>query len=189
MRRLIGKGIIILAIIAASLSSGKSDAQEVTPRDYFDAKNKVELATVEKYHLGKEDIWVEFESRHYSYVIIQLKFVLRYFPNHPRALELMGLVAKMMNQPHLAIPYYEKAVGYFPQYAITHAQYGNYLVDTGQAEKGVEKLQRALQIDPKLPVAYYWLWDAYTKIGNREMAQQIAEKAKELGLNVQDRPK
>jgi tetratricopeptide (TPR) repeat protein len=189
MRRLIGKSIIILAIIAVSLSAKKSDAQAVTPRDYFDPKNKATLVVVETRHLGKDSFWVEFESRRYYYALLELKFVLRWFPNHPKALELMGLIAKLQNQPHMAIPYYEKAVGLYPQYAITHAQYGNYLVDTGQAEKGIIRLQRALQINPKLAVAYYWLWDAYTKIGNPEMARQIAEKAKELGLNVQDRPK
>ena len=176
-------------MIVVSLSPGKPNAQVVTPRDYFDPRYRVELATVEKYHLTKETFWAEFKSKRYHYALNELKFVLRHFPNHPKALQLTELVAKMSNQPHLAIPYYEKAVRLFPQYAITHAQYGNYLVDTGQAEKGIEKLQRALQIDPKLPVAYYWLWDAYTKNGNVEMARQIAEKAKELGLNVQERPK
>jgi len=189
MRRLIGKSIIILAIIAVSLSPGKSDAQEVTPRDYFDPRYKTELATVEKYHLTKKTFWAEFESKRYHYAILELEFVLRHFPNHPKALQLMELVAKMSKEPHLAIPYYEKAVRLFPQHAFTHAQYGNYLVDTGQAEKGIGRLQRAIEIDPKLTVTYYWLWDAYTRTGNREMAQQIAEKAKELGLNVQDRPK
>jgi tetratricopeptide (TPR) repeat protein len=176
-------------MIVLSLSSGKSDVQAVTPRDYFDPKNKVALVTVEKNHLTKETFWKEFESRQYHYAIMELRFVLRNFPNHPKALQLMELIGKLTNQPHLVIPYYEKAVGLYPQYAITHAQYGNYLVDTGQAEKGIERLQRALQIDPKLAVAYYWLWDAYNKSGNLEMARQIAEKAKELGLNVQDRPK
>jgi len=46
-----------------------------------------------------------------------------------------------------------------------------------------------MQIDPKLRVAYYWLWEAYTKNGNVEKAQQIGEKAKELGINVQEKPK
>jgi tetratricopeptide (TPR) repeat protein len=189
MRRLIGKSIIILAMIVVSLSPGKPDAQGVVERDYFDPKYRLELVTVEKYHLTKETFWQEFESKRYHYALGELKFVLRHFPNHPKALQLMELVAKMTNQPHLVIPYYEKAVRLFPQHALTHAQYGNYLVDTGQAEKGIGRLQRAIEIDPKLTVTYYWLWDAYTRTGNREMAQQIAEKAKELGLNVQERPK
>jgi tetratricopeptide (TPR) repeat protein len=189
MGRLIGKNIIILAMIVLSLSSGKSNAQGVIPRDYFDPRHRLELATVEKYHLTKETFWMEFNSRRYHYALKELEFVLRHFPNHPKALQLTELVAKMSNQPHLAIPYYEKAVTLFPQYAITHAQYGNYLVDTGQAEKGIKRLRRAMAIDPKLAVAYYWLWDAYTRNGNLEMARQIAEKAKELGLNVQDRPR
>jgi len=170
-------------------SEERSDAQGVVPHDYFDQRYKVELATVENYHLTKETFWAEYESKRYHYALNELTFVLRHFPNHPKALQLAELVAKMSNQPHLAIPYYEKAVGLFPQHAITHAQYGNYLVDIGQAEKGIERLQGALQIDPKLAAAHYWLWDAYNKIGNQEMARQIAEKAKELGINVQERPK
>ena len=176
-------------MIVLSLSPGKSNAQGVTPRDYFDPTHRVELTTVEKYHLTKETFWMEFNSKRYHYALKELEFVLRHFPNHPKALQLAELVAKMWDKPHLAIPYYEKAVTLFPQHAITHAQYGNYLVDTGQAEKGIKRLQTAIEMDPKLPVAYYWLWEAYTKNGNVEKARQIAEKAKELGINVQERPK
>jgi len=188
MKRLIGKSILILAMIVLSLSPGKSGAQ-VTPKDYFDPRHRVELATVEKYHLGKENFWAEFEARRYNYALLELKYVLNNFPNHPRALQLMELVAKLTSKPHIVISYYEKAVTLYPGYAFTHAQYGNYLVSTGQTEKGIEKLQRALQMDPKLVVAYYWLWEAYTKKGSVEEARQIAEKAKELGINVQERPK
>jgi len=189
MRRLIGKSILILAMIVVSLNIGKSDAQEMLNMDYFDPQYKGKLITVESYHLTKETFWKKFESRQYNYALQDLSFVLRYFPNHPKALQLMELLGKITQQPHLAIGYYEKAVRLYPQYALTHAQYGNCLVDIGQTEEGIGRLRRAIQINPKLAVTYYWLWDAYTKIGNLEMARQIAEKAKELGLNVQDRPK
>ena len=189
MRRLIAKSIIILAMIMLSLNPGKSAARDARGLDYFNPEYKGELGEVEDYHLSKETFWKEFESRQYNYALQDLRFVLRYFPNHPKALQLMELLGKITQQPHLAIRYYEKAVKLYPQYALTHAQYGNYLVDIGQTEEGIGRLQRAIQINPKLAVTYYWLWDAYTKIGNLEMARQIAEKAKELGLNVQDRPK
>jgi Tfp pilus assembly protein PilF len=47
-------------------------------------------------------------------------------------------------------------------------------------------LKKAIEIDPKLSIAFKWLSEAYIKKGDIELARKTAEKAKELGLNVQD---
>src|SRR5215510_1062964 len=77
-----------------------------------------------------------------------LKYVLKYFPNHVKALMLMNIIAKLTNNPLLPIPYYERAIKFYPQYALTHAQFGAYLVDIGRADLGMTKLKRAIEMDP-----------------------------------------
>jgi Tfp pilus assembly protein PilF len=56
-----------------------------------------------------------------------------------------------------------------------------YLVDIGKIDAGIQKLQKAIEIDPGLGQAHAWLAKAYYKNGNSELARQAAEKAKALG--------
>ncbi|MEQ1846397.1 MAG: hypothetical protein ABL983_12595, partial [Nitrospira sp.] len=77
--------------------------------------------------------------------------------------------------------YYEKALAEFPQYAVTHAQFGHYLIEIGKAEEGIAKLKRAIEMDSKLKPAYVWLAEGYYTKGEHEQARQAAKKARALG--------
>jgi Tfp pilus assembly protein PilF len=122
-------------------------------------------------------------------VISNLKYVLRYFPNHPDALHFLSRIAKLTRTPSPPISYYHKALRLFPQHAYTHAQYGNYLAENSvnnvQIKEGMANLKKAIEMDPRLAVAYAWLANAYYKTGNSELVLQAAKKAKLLGC--QDR--
>ena len=109
------------------------------------------------------------------------EYTLERIVNHPRALILSQMVATAINKPRLPIKYYERALAHYPQYAITHAQYGNFLVEIGEIEAGIKRLKKAIQLDPKLSSAYGWLSNAYQKDGKEELAREFAEKAKALG--------
>ena len=111
----------------------------------------------------------------------ELSFLLKGFPNHPKGLMLLSIVAKMTKNPSFGVPFYKKALQVYPQYAITHAQYGNYLVEVGQVKVGIAKLKKAIEMDPKLAPAHAWLAKAYYKIGRAELAQLTARQAKALG--------
>ena len=112
--------------------------------------------------------------------IPELKFVLRYVPNHPKALQLMGVVARLTKKPKIARQYFEQAVGVFPKYALTHAQFGKFLVDIGRLEDGIEELEKAQALEPDLVMVFIWLAEAYNENGDVEKAKQAKEKAKEL---------
>jgi tetratricopeptide (TPR) repeat protein len=114
-----------------------------------------------------------------------LKYALDRFPNHPKGLMLAGVLARLTQSPMLAITYYEKALKLYPQHALTHAQYGLYLVDIGRAGEGIEKLERAIAMDPKLASAHAWLAKAYAQSGNTDRARQAATRARELGYRGQ----
>ncbi len=179
-------GIVSILIIFFSFSL-YLPVEAGTGNDYFTTPRDSELLyNVEKYHLSDETFMAKYKSGRYYYALQDLKFVLNYFPNHPNALMFMGSVAQLTKDSSLGITYYEKAIRLYPQYALTHAQYGEYLVNIGLVKEGIERLKKAIEIDPKLAIAYKWLSKAYTKNGDLEMALQAAERAKELGIDMRE---
>jgi Tfp pilus assembly protein PilF len=169
---------VILIVINLSLVRGESPLN----RDYFDdadpsvAKDK---ALIQQFHVSRIPDLIR--QGNYSAALEDINFGLRYFPNHPTALQLLGVVARLQGKPALAIGFFEKALSLFPQHALTHAQYGAYLVEIGNIKEGIEMLQKAVAIDPKLAAAHVLLSKAYTKAGNMELARQAADQARQLG--------
>ena len=155
-------------------------------QDYFTANQSLTtqqlLHLVDTYHTNK--VVASIREQNMNLAIVNLKYTLDRFPNHPRALMLLGSVAQFAKIPSLAIPYYERALKLYPQYALTHAQYGEYLVTIGRPDDGIARLKRAIELDPTLPVAYGWLATAYSKKGQVELARQAAEQAKALGYRA-----
>ena len=134
--------------------------------DYFTANLDPALAKylslVTHRHAG-ERVWAAYRAGRYPEAIADCKYALERFPNHPRALHLIGEIAKLTNQPTVTIPYYEYALRLYPQYAFTHAQYGNYLIDIGAVTAGVGQLREALRLDPNQFQARAWLSEALTE--------------------------
>lgn len=158
--------------------------------DYYSAmenpqiKNLLQL--VEKHHLDScphnpRGVLGDIAEGKYHYAISDLHYTLERFVNHPRALQLMGSLAKLTKNPLLPIGSYERALRLYPQYAVTYVQYGSYLVDIEQIEEGMAKLSRAREIDPKLALVYVLMAKAYAKNGNLVAARQAAEQARTLG--------
>jgi tetratricopeptide (TPR) repeat protein len=140
------------------------------------------LDNVESNHLNKQVIR-EFSLGQYDYVIDNLKYTLGAFPNHPIALKMLGSVAKATNKMTLGSPFFEKALQLFPQYAMTHAQYGEYLVSFELYNDGISRLQEALRIDPKLAIANAWLAEAYFKTGKTDLGADYTQKARRYGYS------
>jgi Tfp pilus assembly protein PilF len=93
--------------------------------------------------------------------IEDFKYTLDRFPNHPEALQLMSTVAQITKVPSLANNYFEKAISMFPQYALTRAQYGLFLVSIGKMDAGIEKLKESTEVDSKFAGGYAGLAHAY----------------------------
>ena len=136
------------------------------------------IRAVEIHHL--QPALKHLSSGHPGRAIPELRFVLKYIPNHPKALQLMGVVSRLSNQSKVAEQYFAQAVRVFPNYALTHAQFGKFLVDVGRFEEGIEELERAQSIQPDLKIVYVWLSEAYQKDGDDEKAKLAEEKVKEL---------
>ncbi|NOT94918.1 MAG: hypothetical protein HOP00_01220 [Nitrospira sp.] len=81
----------------------------------------------------------------------------------------------------MAINYYENALGFYPQYALTHAQFGKYLSDMGKIKLAIEHLSHAVEMDRKLAPAFAWLAEAQYKNNNLELAKKAGIQARALG--------
>jgi predicted Zn-dependent protease len=149
--------------------------------DYFTVSdsNKNYLALVTSAHTDK--ILDFIREGKMQAAINDVVYTLDRFPNHPKGLQLASAVAKIANTPSLASCYFERAVKLYPQYAITHAQYGAYLIGSGQLDGGISRLKQAVEIDPKLAAAYALLAKAYNQTGKSDLAREAADKARELG--------
>ncbi|HWP23820.1 MAG TPA: hypothetical protein VNM15_06495 [Candidatus Binatia bacterium] len=88
----------------------------------------------------------------------------------------------MAKKTAIAVTYFERAIALFPQYAITRAQYGLFLVSINDVDGGIENLKRSVEMDPKLAMGYVGLARAYEKKGDLEHAREAAKKARELGF-------
>lgn len=141
----------------------------------------VESNHIDRVHDNPNGVYGYIRDGRLDDAIADLDFALRKFVNHPRALILLGLVAKLKKKSALPIPYYKKALKLYPRYALTHAQYGMYLAEIGYIQHGINRLKKAIKIDPNLKIAYVFIAKAYYKNGNLKLAQQAADKAKALG--------
>lgn len=173
--------ILIIGSISLDLVASPAQAQPQN-NDYFAPERDPKLLrNVEKYHLTKEKFGKYYQAGQYSSAIRELQFVLRYFPNHPKALMYMETIAKITNNQSLALSHYKNALKLYPQHALTHAQYGRYLASTGRVQSGIERLQKATEMDPELAVAHGWLAMIYAKSGSTDLARQTARQARKLG--------
>ena len=102
-------------------------------------------------------------ERNFTSAYNEFDFVLRYLPNHPRALSLMGDLAILMNRPDLGESYFKKAFELYPKTmrAESHKDYGRFLYQAGKYDDAIQALKKSLEMDPKLSLAHYFLGLTY----------------------------
>ena len=181
----------ILFVILLTCSLGYTqDNQQPTPEtapshDYFTAhevtSTKGYLDNLTLNHTDK--ILGYIRENKIDAATFDVKYTLDRFANHPKGLQMAIVVSRLTKQPSLAVVYFESALKLYPQYAITYAQYGTFLLGNGQVDVAIVRLKQAVGIDPTMAGAYVLLARAYTKKGNNELASEAAEKARTLGFN------
>jgi len=123
------------------------------------------LDNVERNHLSQETFWKKYRAGELNYALGDLKYALLVFPNHPRALHLLTMVCKLMQDSTTPIVYFENAIRLYPKEAYTQAQYGAYLLSTGETEPAIARLNEALKLDPNLTYALGLMSEAKKKMG------------------------
>lgn len=161
-RLLVLSGLLVLSAFSVpSMATAQDAAPDWTGQDYYkrttDQRIAVLLDNVERNHMVRQH---KDRQGAAQFDVGDLKYTLWVFPNHPRALYLIGAIARNTNNPALALPYFERALHLFPGYAYTRAQYGEFLVSIGATTAGIQELESALRMDPNLAVAKAWLTDA-----------------------------
>lgn len=169
-------GLLFLA------SSGHAQSPSDAPRDYFTADKSPGsyLSLVESAHVSVISNWIA--KGRLDNAMGDIRYTLDRFPNHPVSLQQLSMVSHMAKKTAIAVTYFERAIALFPQYAITRAQYGLFLVSINDVDGGIENLKRSVEMDPKLAMGYVGLARAYEKKGDLEHAREAAKKARELGF-------
>jgi hypothetical protein len=160
-------GCLAATVAGAQLVGNEHlDDANIPPRDYFGRASDPETAQLirmtERYHLTEDTFWTMFRKPDYRAARGELIFILRYIPNHPECLHLLGIVSNLMGEPAYPIYFYERAVRLFPARAYTRAQYGRYLVSIGHREAGLVELRAAHLADGTDPMVLAWLREAET---------------------------
>jgi tetratricopeptide (TPR) repeat protein len=113
-----------------------------------------------------------FKEAEYCY-----QLVLRQFPNHPQALNFLGLLAVEAKRLDESIRLLGLAVKHAPKDATIRNNLGNvYLLDD-QYDKAAANFRKALALDPRLIPTLISLGKAYRKLGKGEEAKQTFERA------------
>ncbi len=177
-------GVALFTLLLSSPAGADQDRKfDGAATDFFTAGEDPEteryLTLVEHAHTDRVLLWVRQDQ--INNALAECKYTLDRFPNHPRGLILLESVSKLLQAPTLPTIYYEKALKEFPQYPLTYAQFGRYLIEIGSTDEGIVKLRRAIEMDPKLKPAYVWIAEGYYKKGDREQARLAARKARALG--------
>jgi len=152
------------------------------PFDYRDPVNKQDnLPIVETFHFTPD---VESLRRGRSGTVIDdLRYTLRAFPNHHRALAAVaryglggGHMPEDSNIPSVAC-FFERAVVFAPDDAVVRAVYANFLFKSGKREEAHEQYEEALRLAPESTEINYAAGLYYLEIGDLERAKASAEIA------------
>ena len=166
---------------------------DYTNYDHYTTK----LELVESAHFTREvEALIEGKS---SFLLGDLDYTLRHFPNHHRALasvskyefQVEGAAEKLEN--HIAIDcYFENAMIFKPTDGVVRLIYGTYLHRKGMVERRKELLDLAqmqynyaLQLMPESAETHYNLGLFYYDINKMSLAVMHGNKAYQLGFPLQ----
>lgn len=157
------------------------------PFDYNDPDNKGHnLQIVEQYHFSPA---VQMLSHGDSGSIGgDLDYVLRAFPNHPRALNSMANLAlkektDRPNGAHFTVGcYFERAFAFAPSDALIHMVYANYLYQKHKDNAALEQDAQAEKLDPENANILYNEGLLYFNLKDYDKSLAYAQKAYAAGF-------
>lgn len=185
-----------IAVCASLIWSASLQAQEVPgcgalqnaygPFDYRDPVNKRDnLPIVETFHFTRD---VESLREGSSGTVLgDLKYTLRAFPNHHRALKSIARYALEGGHFSLddAIPsadcYFERAIAFRPDDEAVRVIYANYLFKRGERAQAREQYEEALRLAPDSVEINYVAGLFFVEAGDLVRARKLAQVAYDGG--------
>lgn len=179
--------IAILAWIFGVFAAPNAVAFTVD-QNYFAPADPGLLGSAEIHHLqqGIDKMTAETRQGQYPFngAMGEFRYILTYFPNHPRALALASELSIRARHPEWVEPYFEKSLTLYPNYASTRVIYGTFLQKLGKSKDAILQYELALQIDPGFMTAHYNLGLAYLEQRKLDMANRHAQIAYKGGAQL-----
>ena len=151
-------------------------------RDYYSRVPEIRnlVHTVEAYHMGPG--LRKIKEGRYESAYSEFDFILRYYPNHPRALALMGDLCVVLKRQEDGERYFKKALSLFPNMTrsakgITEREYGKMLFRFGDMERARDMLKQSVAHDDFPGETHYYLGLVYLAEKNYTQANFHAQKA------------
>jgi Flp pilus assembly protein TadD len=106
--------------------------------------------------------------------------VLAYKPDHPHALQLLGVVTHQLGQSDVAVDLIRRAIAIDPREARYHFNLANVFHDRRQADDAIAAYREACRLNPKFTVAHRKLAVELLHNGRPGDAAPVFEKVAEL---------
>ncbi len=95
----------------------------------------------------------------------------------------LGLIAAQQRQFAEERVALDRALELDPNDAYVNLHLAQSLIRTGYTRQGTERLDRALAIDPVLPIALFWRGVEYSFAGDQDAAERALERAASVGMS------
>ena len=157
------------------------------PYDYTDPNERKMLTPVEQHHFRENTQRLQPEPTGKP-PGTNLDFVLRWYPNHYPALNLMARLAEKEKTDHPAGAtysaecYFKRAIQFRPNDPALHLLYGNYLVQKDRLTDAKAAYERSEQLHPDNPELAYNFGLLYFKLKDYDKSREYAKKAYDGGM-------
>lgn len=182
------RGSLRTGIVTCMLVVSASAMAQEGNRDYYKANQSREeaqlLRNAEQYHIGPG---IErMNSRNYGGAYEDFVFILRFFPNHPRALALISELCDLKwKSPRCEVEdWFQRAIARNPDASPTYLVYGLHLQRLNRLPEAIESYKKAISLDPGSVNAHYNLGLAYFAAKQYDLANREAQLSYALGVSL-----
>lgn len=105
--------------------------------------------------------------------IAEFQRAIQLSPRQPRTYFQVGKALEQEGHPAAAWKYFHLALAAGPHYAPAYCEMGKLELRQNQPRSAAEHLQLAIQYNPSLHEAYYFLMQAYFRLGERDKSRQV----------------
>ncbi len=178
-KRLLAASLILLFF---SLSAHAYGPFDYTNPDHYREK----LPIVEGYHFNSdvENLRAGMTS---AYVVTDITYVLKVFPNHHRALNSMARLWRQYRKENLIPPgsdprktpeyYFKRAINFAPKDGTARMLYAIHLHRSGKLQEALVRYKEAELLIPNSPELHYNLGLLYLSMNKTNRAREYAVKA------------
>ena len=175
--------IALAATSSPSIGQTRPDVNYDRENDYYAAIATGRHKAVEQYHLGPCE--QNLNARNFRKAVAECDFILRIFPNHPRALLLTIRACEQWRSPDCRLEQlFERAIAINPNASATFVLNGIYLHGARQYERARQSYERALALDVDSTNAHYNLGLTCIELKDYACANEHAQRAYALGSTL-----